>query len=135
MEVHFLVTATLDETPKHMHEIEKSMRNALLREKRENGLTTEDDATLLEVEVKQIAAIDPAKSFGWIIRRGYTERGEEHWQYLSQVHIGDEGVETTFSWANSRHNSELFDTEFKDAILKRLDNPFSPLEAIELFTA
>jgi hypothetical protein len=78
-----------------------------------------------------------SKSFGWVIRRAYDERGEKKYQYLSQVYFADEEKPTSFSWANSQHNATLLPVEFKDAIMSKLieDTPTARYEAVELFAA
>jgi hypothetical protein len=102
------------------------------REARFSEMRAYDEGVRAAAKVVENALVN--KSFGWVIRRAYHEQGRRKYQYLSQVIIGDEGVEMTFGWANSRHNSELFDTEFKDAIIARLTAQSWDVEAVELFT-
>lgn len=52
MKVQFMVTLEMTEEPKHLNDIEQSIRNAILRENRENGLTAElDGAVVHDVSV------------------------------------------------------------------------------------
>lgn len=116
MNKHPLVAAILAEIP---------TREARFSEMRAYDQGVKHAADVLEKKIV-------TSSFGWIIRRSYDDLGETHHQYLSKVLIPD-NAPTQFLWANSRHNSELFPTDFKDAVLLKLGNADPTITAVELF--
>jgi hypothetical protein len=88
------------------------------------------DQRVLSAEFVLVDLIEK-NSFGWVIRRIFPDGGKQYLAGLSPADI----PEKEFQWLNSQHNSELFPTEFKDVVMKKLKEvyPDSKFEAKELY--
>lgn len=86
--------------------------------------------------LEQALEVQGSKSFGWVIRRPYTENDELKHQYLSSVTFDEINNITGFSFLNSQHNAELFPADFIEPLMLKLKSSErdATYEAIELFT-
>jgi hypothetical protein len=91
----------------------------------------------IPTEFVLVEYIDKANSFGWAIYREFADGGK---QWLGGLHWPTDGdappTVDDYTWRNLRHNADLFPTEFKDAVMTRLQGlaPDSKFRAVELFS-